>query len=307
MKTSPAKAEPAQTTPAQTGPAQTGPAPIGPAQIGPDQTSPAHPGPAQNGSAQTEPLKTLVPYVTGGITADWTDYLLAYQEAGAGAIEIGLPFSDPMVDGPTIQQAADRALARGATVASILADVARVRDRMRVPLIAMTYANLVFRRGPAEFCRQLAAAGIGGLIVPDLPVDEAAEVEAAAAEAGIDLILLVAPVTPEARLAEIVAHSRGSVYAVSVMGTTGERATFADSTARLAARIKAATELPVMIGFGVSTPEQAAAAGRAGDRVIVASALMRRVLDGATPDDLRHEVAALRAAVDLADREADQM
>src|SRR6185503_5103127 len=135
---------------------------------------------------------------TGGITPDWTDYLLAYQDAGAGAIEIGLPFSDPMVDGPTIQQAADRALARGVTVASILGDVARVRDRMRVPLIAMTYANLVFRRGAPEFCRQLAEAGIGGLIVPDLPVDEAAEVEAAAAEAGIDLILLVAPVTPEA-------------------------------------------------------------------------------------------------------------
>jgi tryptophan synthase alpha chain len=264
-----------------------------------------HPTTGLTGGAR--PVKTLVPYVTGGVTPDWTDYLLAYQDAGAGAIEIGLPFSDPMVDGPTIQQAAHQALTRGVTVASILEDVARVRDRVRVPLIVMTYANLVFRRGAAEFCVRLSAAGIDALIVPDLPVDEAAEVEAAAAEAGIDLILLVAPVTPEARLAEIAARSRGSVYAVSVMGTTGERDTFADSGARLAGRVKAATDLPVMIGFGVSTPEQAAVAGRAGDRVVVASALMRRVLDGATPDDLRHQVAALRAAVDLADREAGQM
>ncbi len=249
-------------------------------------------------------MKTLIPYVTGGLTADWTDYLLAYQQAGAGAIEIGLPFSDPMLDGVTLQQASDRALARGATVASILADVARVRDRLHVPLIAMTYANLVFRPGAAEFCRQLAAAGIGGLIVPDLPVDESAEVERAAAAAGIDLILLVAPVTSDDRLAEIAARTRSFVYAVSVMGTTGERAALADSAAALAARIKAVTDRPVMIGFGVTTPEQAVAAGRAGDGVIVASALMRRVLDGATPDDLRHQVAALRAALDLADREA---
>jgi tryptophan synthase alpha chain len=249
-------------------------------------------------------MKTLIPYVTGGVTADWTDYLLAYQQAGADTIEIGLPFSDPMLDGATIQQAAHQALSRGATVSTILADVARVRDQVHVPLIAMTYANLVFRPGAAEFCRQLAAAGVGGLIVPDLPVDESAAVERAAAEAGIDLILLVAPVTPDDRLAEIVARTGSFVYAVSVMGTTGERATMGSSAAALAARVKAITDRPVMIGFGVSTPEQAAEAGRAGDGVVVGAALMRRVLDGATPDDLRQQVAALRAALDLADREA---
>jgi tryptophan synthase alpha chain len=162
----------------------------------------------------------------------------------------------------------------------------------------MTYANLVMRAGPADFCRRLAAAGITGLIVPDLPVDELGPVEEAAAAAGVDLILLVAPVTPDDRLAEIVARTRRFVYAVSLMGTTGERASLADSAVTLAARVKAVTAVPVMIGFGVSGPGQAAAAGRAGDGVVVASALMRRVLDGATPDDLRHEVAALRRELD---------
>lgn len=250
--------------------------------------------------------KMLIPYVTGGVTGNWTDHLLAAQEGGADAIEIGLPFSDPMLDGVTIQRASDQALARGVTIASILGDLDRVRDQVRVPLIAFTYANLVFRPGPAAFCRLLADSGIGGLIVPDLPVDEASAVRAAAADAGIDLILLVAPVTPDDRLAQIAAHSSRFIYAISRMGTTGERETLADAAAELAARVRASTALPVVIGFGISGPEQAAAAGRAGDGVAVGSALMRRVLDGATPEDLRHEVAALRAALDALEVSADR-
>ena len=239
--------------------------------------------------------KALVPYVTGGITADWTDYVVAYAAAGADAIEIGLPFSDPMLDGVTIQQASDRALARGTTVAAILNDISEIS--VDVPLIAMTYANLVSRAGPAEFCRRLAAAGITGLIVPDLPVDEAAVVRNAADEAGVALVLLAAPVTPDERLAEIGARSRGFVYAVSLMGTTGERASLDDAATRLATRVKAVTDRPVLIGFGVSTPDQAVAATATADGVVVASALMRRVLDGATPDELGRDVAALRVAL----------
>ncbi|GGN92214.1 tryptophan synthase alpha chain [Actinoplanes lobatus] len=248
-------------------------------------------------------MKRLYPYLTGGITEDWTDYLLAYQEAGADAIEIGLPFSDPMLDGTTIQQASDRALRRGATVDAILADLAAVRDRITVPLFAMTYANLVFSDGPEVFCRRLAEAGVSGLIVPDVPVDEADGLSAAAEAAGVDLVLLAAPVTPPERLAEIAARSRGFVYAVSVLGTTGERDELAGTAAPLAARIKAVTDLPVLIGFGISRPEHATTAARAGDGVVVASALMRRVLDGATPGELLDDVAALRAAVDQADQE----
>jgi tryptophan synthase alpha chain len=242
--------------------------------------------------------KRLNPYLTGGITADWTDYLLAYQQAGADGIEIGLPFSDPVLDGATIQEASDRALARGATVAGILRDVAAVRGRMTIPLIAMTYANLVFRAGAGDFCRQLAGAGFSGLIVPDLPVDEAAGVEAAARDAGLDLIMLVAPVTPDDRLAEIVTRGGGFLYAVSVMGTTGERDRLAGSAGELTARVRAITDRPVLIGFGISGPAQAAEAARVADGVVVGAALMRRVLDGATPGDLRDDVAALRSALD---------
>ncbi|WP_243706046.1 tryptophan synthase subunit alpha [Micromonospora sp. KC721] len=235
----------------------------------------------------------LVPYVTGGITADWTDVLLAYQDSGADAIEVGLPFSDPMLDGPTIQEASHRALARGATVDSILADLAGTP--LRVPIVVMTYANLILRTGIAP----LVAAGVSGLIVPDLPLDESAGLEAEAAAAGIELVLLAAPATPDDRLREICARSRGFLYAVSVMGTTGERPNLAASAATLAARVKAVTDLPVLIGFGVSTPAQAAEAGRAGDGAVVASALMRRVLDGASAGALAADVAAFRSALDL--------
>jgi tryptophan synthase alpha chain len=234
-------------------------------------------------------MTILMPYVTGGVTADWIDYTRAYQDAGADLIEVGLPFSDPMLDGVTIQRASERALARGATADSILADLAAAR--LRVPVLISTYANLAARRSFAARC---AAAGASGLIVPDLPVDEADRLDTA----GLDLVLLAAPSTPDDRLDAIAARSRGYVYAVSVMGTTGERATLGDAAAGLAARIKARTALPVLIGFGVSGPASAAAAGRAGDGVVVGAALMRRVLDGATPAGLGRDVAALRAALD---------
>ncbi|GAA2529550.1 tryptophan synthase subunit alpha [Winogradskya humida] len=256
----------------------------------------------------------LVPFLTGGVTAGWTDYLLAYQEAGADAIEVGLPFSDPMLDGTTIQQASDQALTRGATVDAILHELTAIRGRLRVPIIVMAYANLVLKVG----IERLARAGVSGLIVSDLPLEESAELESAAAAAGIDMILLAAPVTPDDRLRQICHRSQGFVYAVSVMGVTGERTTLAPEAEALARRAKlllaepAASvfhagsrdgadpvqRLPVLIGFGVSTPEQAAVAGRAGDGVVVGAALMRRVLDGASPADLRREVGALRAALD---------
>ncbi|MEV3981982.1 tryptophan synthase subunit alpha [Nonomuraea sp. NPDC049758] len=239
----------------------------------------------------------LMPYITGGITPGWTRYLRAFAAAGADAVEVGLPFSDPTLDGVTVQQASQAALARGASTRRILADLADVRD-VGVPLIASTYYNLVLHDGPEAFCAALRRAGVDGLIVPDLPVHEADELADVAAAAGIDLVLLASPATPEPRLAEIARRSRGFVYAVSLMGTTGERSTLAASAAELTARLRRSTDRPILLGFGISTPDQAREAGRHADGVVVGAAVMRRVLDGAGPDDLRAFVATLRKALD---------
>ncbi|GAA1404845.1 tryptophan synthase subunit alpha [Catellatospora coxensis] len=242
--------------------------------------------------------KLLVPYVTAGISADWTDFLTAYEQAGADAIEIGLPFSEPMIDGPTVQEASERALHRGATVPGILADLRRVR--VDVPLVVMTYYHLVARDGHARFCAALAEAGVRGLIVPDLPLEELSELEQAAADAGVDLTLVAAPSGTPSRLREIAARSRGFVYAMTGMVTTGERTELPASAAEFATRLKTHADLPVLLGFGVSTPEHAVAGAHAADGVVVASALMRRVLDGAGPADVGAQVAELRAALDAA-------
>ncbi|QOC89918.1 tryptophan synthase subunit alpha [Micromonospora craniellae] len=238
--------------------------------------------------------KLLVPYVTGGIRPDWTGYVEAYARSGADMIEIGLPFSDPILDGPTIQQASYRALRQGATVRSILDDLTEVD--VDVPLIAMTYYNLVMH-DPA-FCADLAAAGVSGLIVPDVPIDEVDELAASATAAGVDLVLLAAPTTPGPRLAAIARRSRRFVYAVSVMGTTGERDRLADDAVRLARDLRALTDLPVLLGFGISRPAHAVEAAEAADGVVVASALMRMVLDGADPAQVGAVVAEFRAALD---------
>src|SRR6201999_1120066 len=205
-------------------------------------------------------MKLLMPYITGGVAAGLADYLTAFADAGADQIEVGVPFSDPTVDGLTIQEASDAALDRGATPASVLAELATIR--VGIPIIASTYANIALRPGFAEALR---AAGVTGLIVPDLPLDELAGLSAP----GIEVSLLASPATPDDRLAEIGRRSQGFVYAVSVMGTTGERDRLAPSAAALAARVKRVTSLPVLLGFGISTPGQAAEAAAVADGVVV--------------------------------------
>ena len=240
--------------------------------------------------------KLLVPYLTGGLSADWLEVLRAVADAGADAVEIGIPFSDPAMDGPTIQEASTAALARGATPVSILDDLRGVDAG--VPLAAMTYYNLVARNGEARFAGELAGAGISGAILPDLPLEESASWERAAAAAGIETVLLAAPVTPDDRLARICERSHGFVYGVSRMGTTGERADLAEAAAVIGSRLKAVTDKPVLIGFGVTTPEQAVAAAASADGVIVGSALVRRLLDGGGPDEAAAYISSLREALD---------
>lgn len=240
--------------------------------------------------------KLLVPYVTGGLADDWTRAVAAMAAAGADAIEIGIPFSDPVMDGPTIQEASARSLARGTTPEGIFNELSHLDSS--VPLVGMTYYNLVFRAGPTRFAQNLAAGGICAAIIPDLPLEESVEWEAESAAAGVESVLLAAPVTPDERMARIVARTRGFVYAVGLMGVTGARSSLAASAGVLAKRLKDMTDKPVLIGFGISTPDQAREACEVADGVVVASALMRRYLDGSPPEALGDQVAELRAALD---------
>jgi tryptophan synthase alpha chain len=239
--------------------------------------------------------KLLVPYVTGGLPG-WTDVLMALADAGADAIEIGIPFSDPVMDGPTIQEASQRALETGATPRSIMEDLREVEAG--VPLVAMTYANLPHKAGWERFATDLARAGITGAVVPDIPLEESPPWEAAATAAGVATVLLAAPNSPDDRLTRICQRSRGFVYGVTVMGVTGARTDLAATASILGDRLKAATDLPVLMGFGISKPEQAVELSNHADGVIIASALMRRFLDGDKPGEIAELVADCRAALD---------
>jgi len=240
--------------------------------------------------------KLLVPYVTGGLGEDWLDVVRAYADAGADAVEIGIPFSDPVMDGPTIQEASQRALDLGATPLGIINALSSVDAG--IPLVVMTYYNVVFRSGHRRFAAALIDNGIAGAIVPDLPLEELGDWSRAADEAGVETVLLASPVTPDDRLARLVERSRGFIYGVGLMGVTGERDRVAASALVIAKRLKAITDLPVIIGFGVSTPAHAVELTAEADGVVVASALMRGLLDGATPVELGQRVAALRRGLD---------
>ena len=238
----------------------------------------------------------LVPYMTGGLGASWLDVVRAMVDAGADAVEIGIPFSDPVMDGRTIQEASQRAIDIGATPAKVVAEAAQLD--VGVPLVVMTYYNPVHHTGHARFAASLADAGIDGAIVADLPLDELDGWGDAADTAGVETVLLAAPTTPEARLRAICDRSRGFVYAVSLIGVTGARERLAAQALEMGRRTKAVTDRPVLLGVGISTPEQAVAAAGAADGVIVASALISQLLHGGGPDQAHEFVASLRAALD---------
>ncbi len=206
----------------------------------------------------------------------------AYVDAGADLIEFGIPFSDPLADGPVIHEAGTAALRNGATVHDALAVAATVADR--VPVAVMCYTNPILARGLERFADELARLRVAGLIVPDLPLEETEAVATACEERGVALVPLVAPTTTDERMRRIGAAARGFLYAVSVTGTTGERAALDGALPAVIARARACTEVPVAVGFGISTPEQASAAAAAGaDGVIIGTRLVRAAADGADP------------------------
>lgn len=260
--------------------------------------APATPGPFEQAlrDARARGRKLLVPYLTGGLGDDWPEYVRAAAAAGADAVEIGIPFSDPVMDGPTIQLASQRALDGGANPDAIL-DRVRTLD-VGVPLAVMTYANIPFHYGWSGFARRLADVGVHAAILPDIPLEESGPWCEAADAAGVETVMLAAPTAPDERLPRICARARGFVYGVGLLGVTGVRSQLATSAVAIARRLKQVTDVPVLVGVGVSTPAQAVEVCRVADGAVVGSAIVQRVVDGAGPEGVHELVASFRRALD---------
>jgi len=242
----------------------------------------------------------LIPYLTiGHPTLERSLSLIdAAIEGGADIIELGIPFSDPLADGPVIQRATQAALEGGATVHGCLELAARLRARHpRIPFLFMGYLNPILAFGEAAFCRACREVGVDGLIVPDLPPEEASDIEAHCRENGLALVYLAAPNTPDTRLRLICERSQGYVYLVSVTGTTGERDSLPSDLAAFIARVRAITNMPIAVGFGISTPEHAAAVAGLADGVIVGSAVVERCERDRAEEEVRAFVSDLHGAM----------
>jgi tryptophan synthase alpha chain len=238
----------------------------------------------------------LMPYLMGGYPSieESVSAGLAAADAGADLLELGIPFSDPLADGPVIHAAGTAALAAGATPHGVLGACERLAER--VPVVLMVYANIVLTAGASAFALRAAAAGASGLIVPDLPHDEADEVRAACDAEGLALVPLVAPTTTPERIADIGADARGFVYVVSLTGTTGERQELQAGLEETVDRVRASTDVPVAVGFGISSPDQARSVAELADGVIVGSRVVRAAGEGGA-EAVGSVVAELAAAL----------
>ena len=252
--------------------------------------------------ARSQGRAALMPYMVGGHPDGETSAAIAraYADAGADLIELGVPFSDPLADGPVIHAAATAALAAGTTLDDVLAICGAVSERL--PVLLMVYVNMVLARGPEEFAAAAAGAGAAGVIVPDLALEEAAPIRRALTDAGLALVPLVAPTTPPERRRAICAQASGFVYVVSDVGVTGERDELPPRLAALVEEVRADSAVPVAVGFGVGTPAQAATVGAVADGVIVGTRLVRAVAAARGSDEAVAAVSeflgACRAAMD---------
>ena len=226
--------------------------------------------------------KALIAYIMAGDpTLEETEtYVQQLAGAGADVVELGVPFSDPIADGPIIQQAAERALRSGTTLKKILATVRSLRTKTQIPLVLMAYYNSIFRYGEAAFCRDAAAAGVDGLIVPDMPPEEAGTIHPVAEAAGLDVIFLLAPTSTAKRETAVARLSRGFIYYVSLTGITGAKLTDKADVEKKVREIRGYTKTPVAVGFGIATPEDAREVARIADGVIVGSALVKLIAAG---------------------------
>ena len=246
--------------------------------------------------AAAENRAALLPYLTAGIPSpeDSVDLFVAMADAGADGFEVGIPYADPLMDGPVIMAAGQRALESGITVDVAFDVAARVIEVTGKPVLLMTYANPVLRAGLDQFFGRAAAIGAAGVIIADLPVDEAGPFISAAARAAVGLVLFAAPTTTDARLQSVADADPAFVYAIAEVGVTGERIEASSNTAELARRIRLVTDAPIVFGVGISTAQHAAKAAQVGNGVIVGTAIVRRVMEAESPDIAK---ASLTAAV----------
>ena len=244
--------------------------------------------------------KALIGYLTAGYTdAAATEKAAAVlAESGCDLIELGIPFSDPLADGATIQHASFEALQRGITTPGCLEIAARLRQKIDIPLVFMSYYNPILNFGLEEFCRAAEAAGVDGLIIPDLPPDEGDELGAAAKRHNLDLIYLLTPTSTERRISLVAEKSTGFIYLVSITGVTGAREALPTDLESFVKRVRKHTSKPLCVGFGVSKPEQAQRVGQIADGVIVGSRLIQLIDEDSSLSALKEAVSGLRKALD---------
>lgn len=237
----------------------------------------------------------FIPFITGGFpnTDTFIGLLRSLDTSGADIIEVGIPFSDPLADGPIIQHSSKLALDEGVTPQSILDTLRKIKHEIRAPLVVMSYWNPIMRRGPEEFAAALMEAGVSGAIVPDLSPEESGKWRMHAKKNGIDTIFMVAPTTPADRIRKIASFSRGFLYLVSMTGVTGSSLDINSRLELLIANVKGMTSLPVSVGFGVSTPSQASELAKYADGVIVGSALVKRCIESKSDVEAINSVSSL--------------
>ena len=241
--------------------------------------------------------KAFIPYVMAGDPSleRTREVVLLFEECGADIVELGVPFSDPLADGPTIQRAAERALRNAVTLKKVVSLVRDLRQATQIPLILMTYFNPIFKYGTEDFIKDAASAGADGVIIPDLPPDEAGDFIRLARKAPLDTIFLLAPTSTEDRIKKVSKASSGFIYYVSITGITGANLLFDGSMDLLISNIRKFTDKPIAVGFGVSTPDDAAAIAKISDGVIVGSAIVRILHE--KPGELKSYLTSLREAI----------
>lgn len=241
--------------------------------------------------------KAFIPYIMAGYPSleDTKNVLILFEECGADVVELGVPFTDPLADGPIIQRASEKSLLQGITLRKVIAFVRVLRRSMRVPLVLMTYYNPVFKYGEEAFVKDAKDAGVDGLVIPDLPPDEAGSLIACARTESLGTIFLLAPTSNIQRIKKVAKASRGFIYYVSMTGITGSRLRLDSSPEAFISEVRKYTDKPIAVGFGVSSPEEASSVSKIFDGVIVGSAIVKRLNE--SPDNLRRYLISLREVI----------